>query len=168
MPHWWKQSNRYIFVCFIRYTRLQIIVFDICYKFIPQTNDNQPKYLIFYDFLGWFMLSYTLNTSIIINVVVCAAAVMAITISLYYMLKKSNLSWLPFMTHCLLTLIIQILSLALAAGIPLLIAYFMDIIGCSMSWFSENWLICGLYFCPAFFALGIFPAIFLESTKKVS
>lgn len=114
------------------------------------------------------MLSYTLNTRIIINLVVCAAALIPITISLYCMSTKSNLSWLSFTKRCLLTLILQILSLALAAGIPLLIAHFMDIIGCSMSWFSENWLICGLYFCPAFFALSILTAIFLENTKKVS
>uniref|UniRef100_A0A034VAS1 FXNA-like protease n=2 Tax=Bactrocera dorsalis TaxID=27457 RepID=A0A034VAS1_BACDO len=130
------------------------------------TSNYQPEYLIFFDFLGWFVLSYTLNTSIIINLVVCAAALVAIAISLYFVATKANLSWLPFTTYCLHTLIIQILSLALATGIPLLIAYFMDIIGCSMSWFSANWLICGLYFCPAFFALGICPAIFLESTKK--
>uniref|UniRef100_A0A0A1WZ70 FXNA-like protease n=1 Tax=Zeugodacus cucurbitae TaxID=28588 RepID=A0A0A1WZ70_ZEUCU len=130
------------------------------------SNNDQPEYLIFYDFLGWFMLYYTLQTSIIINVVVCAAALIAITISLYFMSKKSHLSWLPFMIHCLLTLIIQIISVALAVGIPLFIAYFMDVIGSSMSWFSENWLICGLYFCPAFFALGILPAVFLECTKK--
>ncbi|XP_036344797.1 LOW QUALITY PROTEIN: endoplasmic reticulum metallopeptidase 1-like, partial [Rhagoletis pomonella] len=130
------------------------------------TADYNNKPIIYYDFLGWFMLSYTLNTGIIINFVVCLVTLIAIGISMFFMSKHDSLGWRVIIAHCALAFLIQILSVALGAGSSILIAYLMDSMGYSMSWFSSNWLIFGLYFCPMFFCLGIFPAIFLKRTKQ--
>lgn len=51
-------------------------------------------------------------------------------------------------------------------GVTLLIAVFMDAIGLSMAWFSQPWMIFGLYFCPMFFVMGILPAIYFSRTKE--
>ncbi|XP_053965127.1 endoplasmic reticulum metallopeptidase 1-like [Anastrepha ludens] len=128
--------------------------------------DNKTDHLIFYDFLGWFMLSYTLSTSIIINYVVCSATLIAITLSLFMMSKATNLGWLAITSQYALALLLQIFSIAVGATASIFIAYFLDSIGYSMSWFSSDWLIFGLYFCPIFYFLGIFPALFLECTKR--
>lgn len=126
------------------------------------------EHFIFFDFLGWFMVHYTMNTNLIVNILVCVAAIIAIVISLCWISKRADLSLLAIVAQFMLTTFIQTLSLALGAAFSILISYVMDVIGCSMTWFSNNWLICGLYFCPVFFFLGILPAGFLEYTRKVS
>uniref|UniRef100_W8B895 FXNA-like protease n=1 Tax=Ceratitis capitata TaxID=7213 RepID=W8B895_CERCA len=129
-------------------------------------NYGNMEHFIFFDFLGWFMVHYTMNTNLIVNILVCVAALIAIVISLCWISKRADLSLLAIVAQFMLTTFIQTLSLALGAAFSILISYVMDVIGCSMTWFSNNWLICGLYFCPVFFFLGILPAGFLEYTKK--
>lgn len=84
------------------------------------------------------------------------------------MSARSGLGWLAVIRRYALAFAIQLLSLLIGAFIALIIAVFMDSVGRSMTWFSQTWLIFGLYFCPIFFCMGIFPALFLERTKKVS
>uniref|UniRef100_A0A0K8UYI2 FXNA-like protease n=2 Tax=Bactrocera latifrons TaxID=174628 RepID=A0A0K8UYI2_BACLA len=129
-------------------------------------TDNEAGHVIFYDFLGWFILYYTLNTSIIVNSVVCVIAVCAIGVSLFFMSARSGLGWLAVIRRYSLAFAVQLLSLSLGAVFALIIAVFMDGVGRSMTWFSQTWLIFGLYFCPIFFCMAIFPALFLERTKK--
>lgn len=129
-------------------------------------TDHVAGHVIFYDFLGWFILFYSLNTSIIVNSVVCVIAVCAIGVSLFFMSARSGLGWLAIIRRYALAFVVQLLSISLGAAIAITIAVFMDGVGRSMTWFSQSWLICGLYFCPIFFCMGIFPALFLERTKK--
>lgn len=84
------------------------------------------------------------------------------------MSARSGLGWLAIIRRYALAFVVQLLSISLGAAIAITIAVFMDGVGRSMTWFSQSWLICGLYFCPIFFCMGIFPALFLERTKKVS
>lgn len=63
-------------------------------------------------------------------------------------------------------LAIQLGTVVLALGVTVLIAVFMDAVSLSMSWYSQPWIIFGLYFCPMFFLLGILPAIYLSRTKE--
>lgn len=114
------------------------------------------------------MVFYTQTTGVIINVVVCVIALIAIGVSLFFMTARSGLSWKAVFTRYLISFGIQIVSLALAAGLSALVAVFMDGVGRPSTWFSENWLILGLFFCPMFFGMGILPAYYLERTKKVS
>lgn len=130
-------------------------------------QEHEEGHVIFYDFLGWFMIFYTETTGIIINVVVCVIALAAIGVSLFFMSARSGLSWPAVLRRYGITFAIQILSLALASGLTILIAVFMDGVGRPMTWFSELWLIVGLYFCPMFFGMGILPALYLERTKNV-
>ncbi|XP_004535852.1 endoplasmic reticulum metallopeptidase 1 isoform X1 [Ceratitis capitata] len=129
-------------------------------------SESQTGHVVFYDFLGWFIIYYSLSTSIIINSVVCVVAFCAIGVSLFFMSARSGLGWLPVLRRYALAFAVQVLSLSLGAAISLTIAVFMDGVGRSMTWYTQTWLICGLYFCPLFFCMGIFPALFLERTKK--
>lgn len=49
-------------------------------NFITQTLPGER--LVFYDFLGWFMISYTMTIGIVINIVVALGALVAVTLSL--------------------------------------------------------------------------------------
>ncbi|XP_073848916.1 endoplasmic reticulum metallopeptidase 1 [Musca autumnalis] len=129
-------------------------------------EEHAEGHVIFYDFLGWFMVFYTQTTGVIINVVVCIIALLAIAVSLFFMTARSGLSWKAVITRYLTIFAIQIVSIALAAGLTILVAVFMDGVGRPMTWFSETWLLIPLFFCPMFFGMGILPAYYLEKTKK--
>lgn len=64
-------------------------------------------------------------------------------------------------------LLIQILSVALAVGIVILLAFLYDKGLRSMSWYSSPWLIVGIYYCPFFFCLGIAPSLYVMFRKTV-
>lgn len=114
------------------------------------------------------MVFYTKNTGIIINIVVCVIALIAIGVSLFFMSARSGLSWLAIFKRYGISFAIQIVSLCLAAGLTLLVALFLDGIGKPMTWYTDNWLLIGLFFCPMFFGMAILPAFYLEKTKKVN
>lgn len=63
---------------------------------------------------------------------------------------------------------IQVAAVLLAILVTFTLAIFMDSVGLSMSWFSQPWMLFGLYFCPMFFMMGLIPAIYLSRTKEVS
>lgn len=64
---------------------------------------------------------------------------------------------------------VQIFSLAFSAAIVLLLAVIYDAAHRSLSWYSNPWLLFGIYMCPLFFGLGFGPAIyFLVYNKRVS
>lgn len=61
---------------------------------------------------------------------------------------------------------IQLAAVILSMGLTVLMAVFIDAVNLSMPWFSQPWMIFGLYFCPMFFVMGILPAIYLSRTKE--
>lgn len=46
--------------------------------------------LVFFDFLGWFMISYTAKTGVIINVIMCVVSCVIIVLSLIGIRKQSG------------------------------------------------------------------------------
>ncbi|XP_037955885.1 endoplasmic reticulum metallopeptidase 1 [Teleopsis dalmanni] len=132
---------------------------------MENTLEHEDGHVIFYDFLGWFMVFYNKTVGIVINIIVCIAGLCAIGVSLFFMSARSGLTWKAVLIRFGITFSIQIISLALGTGLSLLVAVFMDGVGCSMTWFTENWILAGLYFCPMFFGMGILPAIYLDRTK---
>lgn len=121
---------------------------------------------MFYDFLGWFMIFYTATTNIIINMIISAFALLAIGVSLYFMSVRSGCSISGVLVRFGIILGIQLISLGLALGLALLVAVFMDGVNRSLSWFTEMWLLLGLYIFPIIFGMSILPALYLERTKK--
>ncbi|XP_030385725.1 endoplasmic reticulum metallopeptidase 1 [Scaptodrosophila lebanonensis] len=133
---------------------------------LDDTAAHAEGHNIFYDFLGWFIIFYTETTSIIVNVIVCVIALVAIGVSLYFMSARSGCSWSGVLVRFGITVGIQLVSLALACGLAMLVAVFMDGVERSMSWFTQMWLILGLYLFPVLFGMSILPAIYLEKTKR--
>lgn len=62
---------------------------------------------------------------------------------------------------------IQLISIGLAVGVVILLAFVYDKGLRSMSWYSSPWLIFGIYFCPFFFFLGIAPSLYVMFRKTV-
>ncbi|XP_065367160.1 endoplasmic reticulum metallopeptidase 1 [Calliphora vicina] len=126
---------------------------------------------VYYDFLGWFLVSYTETTGIIINSIVCCCAVIFIGISLYLIAKvteKEGGDSKSVYIKCLFIFAVQVVTVLAAVGLTLLIAVIMDALGLTQCWYSEEWLIFGLYFCPMFFAMTMMPALYIQWTKKTN
>ncbi|KAG4071651.1 hypothetical protein HA402_011805 [Bradysia odoriphaga] len=134
-------------------------------------SDTLPgEKLVFYDFLGWFMISYNTTIAIVINVIVALVALVAVALSLLSFKNNLDLKWCHLTLEFTAVFLIQILSVALAIGVVLLLATIFDAVSRSMSWFSNKWLVFGLFYCPLIFCLGIGPATYVsfKSKKAVS
>lgn len=65
-------------------------------------------------------------------------------------------------------LLLQLLSFVLAFGLPFLMAVFFDAGDRSMTWFTNKWLVFGLYICPCLFGLVAPTLFYLNWRRKVS
>ncbi len=63
--------------------------------------------------------------------------------------------------------IVQALCIGVGLGLLLVLAVIYDAAYRSMSWFSNPWLLFGIYVCPLFFCLGIGPSLYIMFRKKV-
>lgn len=52
-------------------------------------------------------------------------------------------------------------TLTLAAGVSILIAVIIDEANAPLFWFTQNWLIFGIYICPYFFVAATVPTLYL-------
>lgn len=59
-----------------------------------------------------------------------------------------NVTYLDYVVTLGIGVAVQILSIVLGTGITFFLAFFYDLCNRSMTWFTENWLIFGLYFVP--------------------
>uniref|UniRef100_A0A1B0G958 FXNA-like protease n=1 Tax=Glossina morsitans morsitans TaxID=37546 RepID=A0A1B0G958_GLOMM len=116
---------------------------------IVEHSDGQ---VVFFDFLGKFIIFYTENVGIIINIVVCVIAIIAIGISLYMMAADSAISLKAIFSRLGTSFAVQVVALAVGGGLALLNALFMDAIGSAMSWIRSAYL---LMMAVLFYALAL-------------
>ncbi|XP_030388598.1 endoplasmic reticulum metallopeptidase 1 [Scaptodrosophila lebanonensis] len=136
----------------------------------PELQDTaayEEGHSIFYDYLGWFMISYTESTSIIINIVVSIAALVFIIISIYQM-TTSTRSDTPKVVAIRFSIIfiVQVLAIVVSACCTILVALIMQGLGLTQSWYYKTWMTFGLYFCPMFCVMGLIPAAYIGWTKQ--
>lgn len=80
---------------------------------------------------------------------------------------SSDLKWCHLALEFAAVFLIQLLSVGLAIGTIILLATIFDAASRSMSWFSNKWLVFGLFYCPIAFCLGIGPATYVSFKNKV-
>ncbi|XP_059226147.1 endoplasmic reticulum metallopeptidase 1 [Stomoxys calcitrans] len=133
---------------------------------LENTEAQSEGHTVFYDILGWFIVYYSEQTGLIINIVVCIVFILTLLGYIWNMAHQTGMFRRRIFTKFGILFGIQLGAVILSMGITLLIAVFIDAVGLSMPWFSHPWFIFGLYFCPMFFILGILPAIYLSRTKE--
>lgn len=130
-------------------------------------QDYAEGHTVFYDYLGWFMIFYTEDTGVILNITFSICAVIAILAAVFLMSRADDADTTKRVFIRFLTiLVIQIITIATAVGLAMLVAVTIDGIGASECWYSEPWLIFGIYFCPIFFTMCMLPAIYIRWTKE--
>lgn len=65
-----------------------------------------------------------------------------------------------------MTIIVQVLSVAVAFGVAVALAYIYDATGKSMSWYSFPALLFGIYLCPFLCAISVGPLLWINGIRK--
>lgn len=60
----------------------------------------------------------------------------------------------------------QLVTQLIGGGICLALATIYDLSGRSMSWYSNHWIVFGIYLCPLLFVLGTGPAVYIVARKR--
>lgn len=129
---------------------------------------NESGHVVFFDFLGLFMISYTEDSGKIINYSTAGAAFILVIISIWRMSAVSSIPHCQVVQRIVILVILQIIALVLTLGLPLLVAYYFDSIGLSIAYFSSLKLIIGLYICPSLLGLSLPVLIYFHFNQKVS
>lgn len=119
---------------------------------------------VFFDFMNLFMISYTKNQSIIINVTVIVVCLI-LQIAHFILDQKLNKTKVCFWSTALL-IMVQLISLALGCGAAFGFGYFYIFIDHTMSWYNNSYLIFLLYMCPKLFFMSLGPAILRRLAPK--
>ncbi|KAJ8936603.1 hypothetical protein NQ314_012218 [Rhamnusium bicolor] len=138
--------------------------------FLTRSIANAPELLdpvptpgktVYFDVLGWFMVSYTTFTATILNSV---AVILSISVFLFSLidlklgLRKSTFIYLG-------VTLAAILGSWVVAGISVfVISFLLDIANSTMSWYANPWVIFGLYAAPTI-ALSGFLLFFVNHEK---
>ncbi|ALC42477.1 CG9416 [Drosophila busckii] len=132
--------------------------------------ENPDKYaeghMIYFDVLGWFFIYYPESVGVIINICVCVLVLITIVAYIWSMASNTGMFRRRIFAKFAILAALQLASVCLCIGLVVSIVFFLDGLGLSMSWFSNVWMVFGLYFCPMFFGLGILPAIYFSRTKE--
>lgn len=103
------------------------------------------------------MIYYSQTQGTIINITVSICALGMIGLQLCRLKRKFKLIWNQF--H--IFIVIQFASVLVAFFVNLLIGVIVDALGSSLSWYTNTWLIFGIYFCPTFYIMNIGQSLYL-------
>ncbi|XP_050068625.1 endoplasmic reticulum metallopeptidase 1-like [Anopheles maculipalpis] len=103
--------------------------------------------MVFFDFLGMFFVSYSAIEGTVLNIVVSIAGLVVGCWSVLVCIGWGN--WRSMALEMLHGFVATLVGAGAAIGINLAIAFALDrAMDRSMSWYSSNWLVVGLYCVP--------------------
>ncbi|XP_052873851.1 endoplasmic reticulum metallopeptidase 1-like [Anopheles cruzii] len=127
--------------------------------------EHEGSKAVFFDFLNWFLVYYPLWASILLNVGLSLIAVATIGVSLWLTMRRKVVPFRSLALQCLASAGVILLSIIVGAGLSLALAAILNAVGSSMSWFTQSWLIVGLYGCPYLLATIVGPLLFVRLTR---
>ncbi|XP_030388603.1 endoplasmic reticulum metallopeptidase 1-like [Scaptodrosophila lebanonensis] len=117
------------------------------------TDAHSEGHSVFFDFLGLFFVYYKEATGVALNICFSFAGLILVGVSLWRMGKLSDLTFGKITGLFGIVFLLELASFVLALGLPLLMAVFYDAGDRTLTYFSNKWLIIGLYICPALIGL---------------
>uniref|UniRef100_A0A182QA03 FXNA-like protease n=1 Tax=Anopheles farauti TaxID=69004 RepID=A0A182QA03_9DIPT len=120
---------------------------------------------VFFDFMHLFLVYYTETTALIVNNLLGVLSLALVVGAVLMIVRKDGAVGTNVLFEAGMTLIVQTLSIALGAGLSVLVAVIFDACGRSMSWFSSTWLLFGLYFVPCIAGLALGPFLYAHFRK---
>ncbi|KAF5270862.1 hypothetical protein FQA39_LY08307 [Lamprigera yunnana] len=105
-----------------------------------------PEKTVYYDFFGIFFISYTEYTAFQINVIV---SLVSIVTAVYSFLSFGISATQQSIWYVVVTFVCFLLSWIAAIIFISIIAYGLDLLKSSLSWYANNWMLLGLFAAPA-------------------
>ncbi|XP_055702540.1 endoplasmic reticulum metallopeptidase 1-like isoform X2 [Phlebotomus papatasi] len=122
--------------------------------------------VIFFDFMGWFMISYTEVVAMIINILIAILQFVIIGFSMYLMAKSEGVPFKKVFKELIKVLIAHLVSIVVGIGLCFLLMVIYDAAGRPLSYYSELWLLYGIYFSPFYLGLALGPMLYFTLKKK--
>lgn len=138
--------------------------------------------MVFYDYIGWYMISYSMLAGIFLNL----TAILLSILSIFVFIKRLNDTTYSFsvgkyfeisrditlksiIKELIIALAARILGMIISIGIVTGLACIINITApLAMVWFSNVWLIFPLYWCPCLVVSSLVPHLVgLWRSKKV-
>ncbi|XP_065086204.1 endoplasmic reticulum metallopeptidase 1-like [Ochlerotatus camptorhynchus] len=132
---------------------------------LDDIDNYEGNKAVFFDFLNWFLVFYPAWAGIVINSVMAALGLGLIFGSFAIMAQDAGVSYGRVVAQFFINFGVQLLSIAVGAGFTILMAVILNAAGGSMSWFTESWLIFGLYMCPFLICTVLGPVLLIRFYK---
>jgi len=123
---------------------------------------------VFFDFIGLFFVHYQESTSLALNLSFSFGAIFLVCVSLWRMSKVTGETMGTYAGAFGLLFLLALAGVLLALGFPLLMATFYDAGNRTLTYFSNSWLVIGLYICPSVIGLVLPMTLYLTHKKSVS
>ncbi|XP_039438104.1 endoplasmic reticulum metallopeptidase 1-like [Culex pipiens pallens] len=120
---------------------------------------------VFFDFLNWFLVYYPDWAGIAINTLMAMLGIGLIFGSFDIMASDNDVTYGRIVAQFFINFGVQLLSIAVGIGFSILMAVIMNAAGGAMSWFTEVWLISGLYMCPFIICTVLGPVLLIMFYK---
>lgn len=123
---------------------------------------------MFFDYLGLFFVYYTESTGIALNISFSLGAILLVSLSLWRMSKVTDRRLGTYARSFGMQFLLAILGVLLALAFPLLMSVFYDAGNRTMTYFSNSWLVIGLFVCPSLIGLVLPSTLYLTLRPSVS
>ncbi|XP_037717354.1 endoplasmic reticulum metallopeptidase 1-like isoform X2 [Drosophila subpulchrella] len=131
---------------------------------LHNTEEHSAGHAVFFDFLGLFFVTYTEKTGVILNCCFAMISLVLIGCSLWKMASVSGVSPGRISILFVIALGLHLLGCLLCITLPLLMAVMYDVSDRTLTYYSNNWLVIGLYICPAIIGM-VLPSTIYHSFK---
>ncbi|KAH8252249.1 hypothetical protein KR038_011279, partial [Drosophila bunnanda] len=137
---------------------------------LDNPEEQTEGHAVFFDFLGLFFVTYTEKTGIILNYCLAVLSLLLVGCSLWRMSSQSDESIGRTLIWFAMLLGLHLIGCLLCIGLPLLMSVLYDAGDRTMTYYSSNWLVIGLYICPAIIGLVLPSTVFyaLKINEKLS
>nr|XP_017002688.2 endoplasmic reticulum metallopeptidase 1 [Drosophila takahashii] len=117
-------------------------------------TESDEGHAVFFDFLGLFFVYYTETTGIVLNCLIGVISLVLVGVSLWRMSRQSEEVTLPQISIWFVSILgLHVVGFLLCICLPLLMAVLFDAGDRSLTYFSNIWLVFGLYVFPAIIGL---------------
>jgi len=131
---------------------------------VMKLQEHSAGHAVFFDFLGLFFVTYTEKTGVILNCCFAVTSLILICCSLWKMTSVSEVSPGRISILFVIALGLHLLGCLLCITLPLLMAVLYDVSDRTLTYYSNNWLVIGLYICPAIIGM-VLPSTIYHSFK---
>ncbi|KAL1396983.1 hypothetical protein pipiens_010106 [Culex pipiens pipiens] len=115
---------------------------------LGQQGQNR-EHTVYFDFLGLIFIFYSADTAFMINLSVVLLSIIIPFLSLARLGSTSGSHGRQIRSETMIGFVATFLGAGVGGVVCFLLAYQLDLLGSSMSWYSSTNLVLGVYCCPA-------------------